>query len=1176
MVESSGKMKRRKKIVKGIISYILTLALTIFFALYMNATVGWFMLVALILAPVLSIFFALLTTLFVKIECEMEDCVLAKGDTCQMTVILRNKSLFPTTPLEVEVLNAEGVKSQNKQILISLLPFEKQSFQITFCAKISGPAKVGIKAVKATDYLGLFGFKIRNVSYESLKRNVAVIPNMADVSLRDDKILKVMQASLHAEDGDDTVEVSSNTFGGFPGCDNREYIPGDPLKRVNWKQSAKTGKLLVRLDDVLASKSVNLVLDSIFIRELVDKEKMAKVPGYDEMSLEDIPAKIAEDAVENALGIAKALILSSYSVNFFIAKEKEFERIDLEDEKDIESVRLLLADYEFDQSGQKMHFPTEELLDRYTAFIYSTPNDYKEVFDALKEEDDASKMSVISVIGDANVQIDRQEKETLKPAKREIKAPKDKLNNIIGSMIIPYLLALISSMTLFSVFGVSPLSGWTILQAIVCAGIFALCYYAKGHKLLGGALISVVIVVSLFCFSSVAFSGVQYLQWFMSGADSIENTFNYLMSLVYVFTILFAMVLFYYTQIYYRTSAILLVTIIPYVVYVKLIREVGIGYVMFAIVLNVAAFLINTRKQRDTGKKINGYKKGIVSVIMYAVCFVLIAYAIPKSDETKYYHFFEEWFLGGNTSVPVPEEYGDKNEYSGNADNFNQLTNRQLYNVYNADLSEPLYLRRQVFDYYDFEHNRWYGDDQYSTYDEKMTVYGDSKKYLNNTIFLELLQKADEISPGFLKKYNMEHLKEASFEEALQTATIMSRNFESYYLITPTKTQQVTSYYDDMIYMTEHRIYGNETESFLRTASYQVTYVSEFQAKSDWIKLGGSNMDYATAKMMTAEMVDIIIQDHTMWDWEYDAAMALFKECYFAEKYAKACAQNTAQISDEVRALALEITKDCTYEWEKAEAIERYFHLGGFTYNLEYDAPDDSVEYFLFEGKTGTCSDFASAYVLLARAAGLTVRYVEGFVPSREVTATYEWQYVVRTKNSHAYPEVYIPNLGFVVYEPTVGNINESERAQNAGVVSYITTVVFRVVAILAGVAFAIAIILIISKIIAPAVLEKYFLKKVDKATDAEAIIMLYKRILLKYSNQYIKEAAVNTPYEFAKKFETIFAYDISPLTYLVEKVAYRNIDVDEQDKRLALTIYSQVKKVVKAYKRKKVNSHFV
>ncbi len=1162
-------MKRGKKIVKGIISYILTLALTIFFALYMNATVGWFMLVALILAPVLSVFFALLTTLFVRVDCEMEDCLLAKGDTCQMTVILQNKSLFPTTPLEVEVLNGEGVKSNNKHILVSLLPFEKQSIQITFCAKICGPSNVGIKSVKATDYLGLLAFKIRKVSYESLKRNVAVIPNMADVSLRDDKILKVMQASLHAEDGDDTVEVSSNTFGGFPGCDNREYVPGDPLKRVNWKQSAKRGRLLVRLDDVLSSKSVNLVLDSIFLRNLVDKEKMAKVPGYAEISPEDIPAKIAEDAVENALGIARALILSSYSVNFFVAKETDFERFGMEDEKDIESVRLLLAGYKFDQSGQRRRIPKEDTLDKYAAFIFSTPNDYKEVFGALKEHEDASRMSVFSVIGDANIQMDRQEKAILKREKRQTEDAKGKLMSQIGSMIIPYLLALVSSVTLFAVFGVSPFSWWTILQAIVCAGIFGLCHYAKGHKLLGGALISVVIVVSLFFFSRVAFSGVEYLQWFMSGADSIENTFSYLMSLVLVFTMLFAMVLFYYTQVYYRTSAILLVTIIPYVVYVKLIREVGIGYVMLAIVLNVATFLINTRKQSDSGKRISGYQKGIVSVIMYAVCFVLIAYAIPKSDETKYYHFFEEWFLGGNTSVPVPEEYGDKNEYSGNADNFNQLTNRQLYNVYNADLSEALYLRRQVFDYYDFKNHRWYDEDAYSEYSKKMTDSGYDKKYLNNTVFLELLKKADEASPGFLEKYDMAHMKDAYFEEKVSTATIMSRNFESYYLITPTKTQQVSSYYDDKIYMTEHGIYGNETESFLRSSTYQVTYVSEFKAKSDWIELGGSNMNYETSSRMISEMYEIIASNYSMGSTEYEAALAFYEEDSFAQKYARACMENTAQISDEVRQLALEITKDCTYEWEKAQALDRYFLVGGFTYDLEYDAPDDSVEYFLFEGKTGTCSDFASAYVLLARAAGLTVRYVEGFVPSREVTATYEWQYVVRTKSSHAYPEVYIPNLGFVVYEPTAGNIAETEMTQNAGVVSYITTVVFRVVAILASVAFAIAIILIVSRIIAPAMLEKNFLKKVDKATNTAAVIMLYKRILHKHSAQYISAAAINTPYEFAEKFEAIFAYDISPFTYLVEKAAYRNVEVDERDKKEAVFIYMQTKKIIKNHRKK-------
>ena len=45
------------KIIKGVISYILALILATIFALYLNANVGWFMLIALILAPVMSVFF---------------------------------------------------------------------------------------------------------------------------------------------------------------------------------------------------------------------------------------------------------------------------------------------------------------------------------------------------------------------------------------------------------------------------------------------------------------------------------------------------------------------------------------------------------------------------------------------------------------------------------------------------------------------------------------------------------------------------------------------------------------------------------------------------------------------------------------------------------------------------------------------------------------------------------------------------------------------------------------------------------------------------------------------------------------------------------------------------------------------------------------------------------------
>lgn len=1163
-------MKKRKKIVKGIISYILALALTIFFALYMNATVGWFMLVALILALVLSVFFALLVIGAVEVTCDMSDCILSKGDSCDMTVTVRNKSLFPTTPIEIEVLNGDGVKCNDKNILVSVLPFEKQTFTVSFTAKICGPSTVGIKSVKVTDYLGLMAFKAKRKTYDKLRYKVAVIPDITDVSPRNDKILQVMQASLHAEDSDDTVEVTSNTFGGFPGCDNREYIPGDPLKRVNWKQSAKRGKLLVRLDDVLASRSVNLVLDSVYAKDKVDMEAMVNSSTYQNIDKEDIPAKIAEDAVETALGIIRTLVLSNYTVNFFLAKTDGFILYEMEDEKDIEAMRLQLAEYAFDIEGKRERFPKEDVLDRYSSFVFCTPNDYKEVFSALKEGENASRMSVFSAAGDAKEKMADESILSVKTIQDKEYTKNQKMKTLISTMIVPYFLTLISSITLFKVFNVPIISVWTPLQAVWCAGLFGLCQYARKHKVIGTAFISIIIVGAFFFFSSVAFSGVEYMQWFMSGADTIENTVSYLMTLILVFTTLFAMVLFYYTQVYYRTSAIMLVTMIPYVVYVKIIREVSIVLVMLAIVLNVSTFLINTRKQRDKGKRIVGYKRGIISVILYAVCFILIAFAVPKSEETKYYHFFEEWFLGGNTTVPLPEEFGDQSEYSGNADNFNQLTNRQLYNIYDADMSEPLYLRRQVFDYYDFEHDRWYGDEEYSKYWSRTLDSNKRKQYLSNSILLELLLKAEELQPGFLEMYGMEYLKETTYEEKVSVASIIARNFESYYLLTPTKTIDVIPFYFENIYMTEHGIYGNESMSFSRNISYDIEYISEFQAKADWIALGGSNLDYKKSKQMLAEMASIIFHNYGYNDWETEAAYAFFYEAKFAEEYATACADNTEQIPEKVKELALEITKNCTYEWEKAEALENYFHTAGFTYDLEYDAPDDSVEYFLFESKTGTCSDFASAYVLMARAAGLTVRYVEGFVPSREVSATYEWQYVVRTKNSHAYPEVYIPNLGFVVYEPTVGGIGESEINHNAGFMAYMTTLVIRIMAIFAVVALAIALILIISRIIAPAFMERRFLSKVAKADNASAIIMLYRRILDKYAIRYINAPFVNTPYEFAGKFEEVFGLDISPLTYLVEKAAYGKTAVNSQDKSEAEKVYHRAKKAVKEYKRKK------
>ena len=156
----------------------------------------------------------------------------------------------------------------------------------------------------------------------------------------------------------------------------------------------------------------------------------------------------------------------------------------------------------------------------------------------------------------------------------------------------------------------------------------------------------------------------------------------------------------------------------------------------------------------------------------------------------------------------------------------------------------------------------------------------------------------------------------------------------------------------------------------------------------------------------------------------YDEEKKTARQFYNAHEYAEEYAELTVtEVTPEMQALADKLTEGLEYDYQKAEAIERYFHESGFVYDLNYEPPEesDTPDYFLFESKTGICSDFATAYTLLARAAGLTVRYTEGFVmqPAEDTPNLY----AIYTDNAHAYPEVYIPGAGWMVYEPTPSNI---------------------------------------------------------------------------------------------------------------------------------------------------------
>jgi transglutaminase-like putative cysteine protease len=75
------------------------------------------------------------------------------------------------------------------------------------------------------------------------------------------------------------------------------------------------------------------------------------------------------------------------------------------------------------------------------------------------------------------------------------------------------------------------------------------------------------------------------------------------------------------------------------------------------------------------------------------------------------------------------------------------------------------------------------------------------------------------------------------------------------------------------------------------------------------------------------------------------------------------------------------------------------------------------VDYYLFEAEGGFCSYYASAMAVMLRSIGIPSRVVSGYAMGSydpEMAA-----YKVVESDSHAWVEVYFPELGWVEFEPT-------------------------------------------------------------------------------------------------------------------------------------------------------------
>ena len=124
--------------------------------------------------------------------------------------------------------------------------------------------------------------------------------------------------------------------------------------------------------------------------------------------------------------------------------------------------------------------------------------------------------------------------------------------------------------------------------------------------------------------------------------------------------------------------------------------------------------------------------------------------------------------------------------------------------------------------------------------------------------------------------------------------------------------------------------------------------------------------------------------------------------------------------------LAKEIVEGKESDYDKARAIESYFRLNGFRYETEgVPVPDEGQDYvdqFLFESKIGYCDNFSTAMVVMLRAVGIPARWVKGFAGGEVIASDGDLKtYEITNNDAHSWVEAYIPKVGWVPFEPTIG-----------------------------------------------------------------------------------------------------------------------------------------------------------
>jgi Uncharacterized conserved protein (some members contain a von Willebrand factor type A (vWA) domain) len=197
----------------------------------------------------MSFLYTLFIFLRFKYYQDIDKKLVTKGDKVNFIFTISNEGLFLYPYVRVTFHGTKTIFNNQFQVKsFSVPPFKSKSFSVELQCKYRGNYEIGAESVEFEDFLGIFKlkYKVRTKKYITVYPHIVYLDNF---QLKTDFLSESHSILNNKQEDMSTI------------ADVRNYYPGDSLRRIHWKLTAKSRTMMVKKFQSTSETSVVIMLD---------------------------------------------------------------------------------------------------------------------------------------------------------------------------------------------------------------------------------------------------------------------------------------------------------------------------------------------------------------------------------------------------------------------------------------------------------------------------------------------------------------------------------------------------------------------------------------------------------------------------------------------------------------------------------------------------------------------------------------------------------------------------------------------------------------------------------------------------------------------------------------------------------------------------------------------------